>query len=64
MIKEKMEELTALMNVEATLNDLIKLISEDGERPCVDVIHDAQGFPRIHVYLTNNLNGGSDGEET
>lgn len=63
MDEKKIQELEALMSVETALNDLIKLVSTDGMKPCVDVVRDPQGHPHVHVYLNNDLVGGGDGKQ-
>lgn len=54
-LQEKIEDLTALVTMESALNDLIVLVSADGYIPKVDVTKDIDGYPHVHVYITNNL---------
>lgn len=61
MDEKKIQELEALMSVETALNDLIRLVTSDEMKPCVDVVKDPQGYPHVHVYLANDLIGGNHG---
>lgn len=61
MDEKKIQELVALISVEMALNDLIKLVTSNEMKPCVEVVKDPQGYPCVHIYLANDLIGGNHG---